>query len=178
MQLDQVIDEFEREILRGRARWVADINETFRDYPVGGQSFDVCARGQTRGKGFLLSRFFAWTVLPNYKVSLYAKAIPNTADFHRGNLIQLLHDVRMDKERRDVKWAWLVLFLEDAPPRGVANVVETYDRDDLGIGCVNVNSGNVLVNRNLLGSSLLKQMRLHRMIFEFERRQSRQGSAS
>lgn len=178
MQLESVMDAFERDLLSGRARWIADLNETFRDYPIGGRKFDICARGQTRPKGFLLSKFFAWTVLPNYKVTIYAKAIRDSANFHRGNLIELIHDIKTDQERRDLKMAWLVLFIEGHPPRGVANLIETYDGDGLGIGSVNVNSGELLISRNLLGSSLLKQMRLHRLVSELERSKGKQDSGS
>jgi hypothetical protein len=178
MQLQQVIDGFERDILSGRARWIADLSETFRDYQITGHTFDMCARGQTRGKGFLLSRFFAWTVLPNYKVSLYARAVRDSANLLRGNLIELLQVIRKDMEKRDLKWAWLVLFFEAAPPSQIASLVESYNKNDIGIGTVNAYSGNVLVSNNLLGRSLSKHIGLDRLVSRLEHGKGRQGSGS
>jgi len=129
----------------------------------------MCARGQTRGKGFILSRLFAWTVLPNYTVSLYAEAVRNSKDIVGGRLVELLRFIRRDMEKRGLKWAWLVLFLEGDPPSQVARSIETYDKNDIGIGGVNVHSGNVLVSNNLLGRSLVRQMRLDRLVPRLER---------
>jgi hypothetical protein len=169
MQIDEVVDAFERDILNGRARWVADLDETFRDYPVEGHRFDMCARGQTRGKGFILSRFFAWTVLPNYKVSLYAQAVRDSRNFVRGRLVELLRFVRRDVEKRGLKWAWLVLFFEGDLPSAIASSIETYDKNDIGIASVNAYSGNVLVSNNQLGRSLVRHMRLDRLVSGLER---------
>jgi hypothetical protein len=169
MQIGELIDRFERDILNGRARWVADLSETFRGHPVEGHRFDMCARGQTRGKGFILSRLFAWTVLPNYRVSLYAEAVENSKNIAAGRLVELLRFIRRDMEKRGLKWAWLVLFLEGDPPTQVARSIETYDKNDIGIGSVNAQSGSVLVSNNLLGRSLVRQMRLDRLVPRLER---------
>jgi hypothetical protein len=178
MQLEQVLEAFERDILSGRARWIADLSETFRDYKLSGHTFDMCARGQTRGKGFLLSRFFAWTVLPNYKVSLYARASRNSANMLRRDIIELLQVIRKDIEKRELKWAWLVLFLEGNPSSQVASFVESYNNNDIGIGTVNTYSGSVLVSNNLLGRSLLRHMRLDKLVSRLEHGKGRQGSGS
>jgi hypothetical protein len=178
MQLDVVLDAFERDILNGRARWIADLSETFRDYQLSGHTFDMCARGQTRGKGFLLSRFFAWTVLPNYKVSLYARAWRDSTNLLRKHIIELLQAIRKDVEKRELKWAWLVVFLEGNPSSQVASFVESYNNDDVGIGTVNTYTGSVLVSNNLLGRSLLRHMRLDKLVSGLEQGKGRQGSGS
>ena len=41
-------------------------------YDISGESFPLVAKGNTRPKGFLLSRFVAFTVMPDYQVCLYA----------------------------------------------------------------------------------------------------------
>ena len=171
--LDDVVDALERDILNGRARWIADLNETFRDYTLDGHKFDIYARGQTRGKGFILSQFFAWTVLPNYKVSLYAKAVRDSAQFLRGNLMEFLRLIKKDMNERGFKWTWLVLLFEGDTPSRISSIIEEYGENDVGIGCVNAYSGSVLVSNNLLGRSLLQHMRLKHLVSGLERSKSR-----
>jgi hypothetical protein len=176
--LNNAADALERTILAGRARWIADLNETFRNYSVEGDIFDLYARGQTRPKGFLLSRFFAWTVLPNYKVSLYAKTVRDQANFLRGSLTELLQLIRKSIERSDLKWAWLVLFFEGDPPSRISTLVEEYNKNDIGIASVNAYSGSVLTSNNLLGKALIQQMRLNKLVSELEHSKRKQGSHS
>jgi len=176
--IDELLDALEHGILNGRARWIADLNETFRDYSVGGHKFEIHARGQTRGKGFILSRFFAWTVLPNYKVSLYARAVRNTTTFLRGNLIEFLKVIKKDLESRGMKWAWLVLLFDGDPPDRISSMVQEYSKNDIGIGCINAYSGNMVVSNNVLGRGLIKQMRLHKLVSELEHSKERKGSVS
>jgi hypothetical protein len=168
--IDLLVDELEREILEGRARWVADLSETFRDYLLNGHRFEMFARGQTRGQGFMLSRFFAWTVLPNYKVSLYVRVVRDSANFQRGNLLGLLRMLSNEMEKRNVKWVWLVLFFEGDPPQRIASVVQEYSRKEIGIGCVNAYSGAVVVSKNVLGSSLVKHLGLQHLVSRYERK--------
>ena len=176
--LDSVADVLERDILYGRARWVADLNETFRNHPVEGHIFDLYARGQTRTKGFLLSKFFAWTVLPNYKVSLYAKAVRDQANFLRGSLAELLQLISKNMERSDLKWAWLVLLFEGDPPVRISTLIEEYNKNDIGIASVNTYSGSVLTSNNLLGRALVKHMKLDKLVSELEHSKRKQGSHS
>jgi len=175
---DSLVDLFELEILRGRARWIADLNETFRDHSVGKHKFDLYARGQTRGKGFMLSQFFAWTVLPNYKVALYARSVKDSASFLRSSLLELIQEIRKEFEKYGLKWAWLVLFFEGDPPERIRSAIEDYQKSDIGIGTVNAYSGSVVVSNNVLGRSLTRQMRLHKLVSELEYRKGRKGSAS
>jgi hypothetical protein len=174
--IEQVVDELEHEILEGRARWVADLNETFRDYSLEGHRFELFARGQTRGQGFMLSRFFAWTVLPNYKVSLYARVVKDSSNFQRGNLLGLVKVLKKEMEDRNVKWVWLVLLFEGDPPERISSLVQEYSEKEIGIGCVDVYSGAVVVSKNVLGSSLVKHLGLQHLVSKYERKDRKSAS--
>jgi len=176
--LDDAVGVLERNILAGRLRWIAELNETFRNRNVDGHIFELFARGQTRSKGFLLSQFFAWTVLPNYKVSLFAKAVRDQANFLRGNLTELIQLIARNMERNGLKWAWLVLFFEGDPPSRVSTLIEEYNRNEIGLGSVNTYSGAVLTSNNLLGKALVKYMRLNKLVSEVEDSKRKQGSPS
>jgi hypothetical protein len=176
--LDNAVGVLERDILAGRLRWIADLDETFRNRYVEGQIFELFARGQTRSKGFLLSQFFAWTVLPNYKVSLFAKAVRDRANFLRGNLTELIQLIARNMERNNLKWAWLVLLFEGDPPSRISTLIEEYNRNEIGIASVNTYSGSVLTSNNLLGKALVKHMRLNKLVSEVEDSNRKQGTHS
>jgi hypothetical protein len=174
--LDNAVAVLERDILAGRLRWIADLNETFRNRYVEGQIFELFARGQTRSKGFLLSQFFAWTVLPNYKVSLFAKVIRDQANFLRGSLIELIRLITKNMERNGLKWAWLVLLFEGDPPSRISTLIEEYNKNEIGIASVDTYSGGVLTSNNLLGKALVKYMKLNKLVSEVEDSKRNQGS--
>lgn len=135
------------------------------------------ARGQTRGQGFMLSKFFAWTVLPNYKVSFYVRVVRDSANFQRRNLLALLNVLSNEMERQNLKWVWLVLLFEGDPPERIGSLVQEYSKKEIGIGCVNASSGAVVVSKNVLGSSLVKHLGLQYLVSKYERK-SRKGSGS
>ncbi len=175
MELETILDAFERDILAGRARWIADLSESFKETSIGGHTFNLVIRGQTRPSGFILSKFFAWTVLPNYGVSLYVKGVKDQTDFGRAKLVEFVRIVKNDMEEHNGKWAWLVFLFETDPSSQVMNFILEYDRNDLGIGCFNITSGSMPVSNNLLGRSLVRNLSLNRLVSKIE---ARQDSAS
>jgi len=125
----------------------------------------------------MLSKFFAWTVLPNYKVSLYARVVRDSTNFQRGNLLELLRVLKQEMERRNLKWVWLIFFFEGDPPERIGSLVQEYNKEEIGIGCVNAYSGAVVVSKNVLGRSLVKHLGLHHLVSNYERK-SRKSSVS
>jgi hypothetical protein len=161
----------EREIQRGRAYWIADLNETFRFYQVSGDIFPLMARGSTRPKGFLLSRFVAVTLMPNYEVAMYAHEVGDSA----GAKDRVTHLVRVIEKLRDeknIKWSWLLLFDDGEPPSAVARFVEEFGNKDVGIGCIDTSTGRMLTSKNQLGASLARQMRLNHLIRDLNKRRA------
>ena len=170
MSLIALADEFEREIIKGRARFIAELNESFRDYSIKGANFDLYIRGQTRSKGFALSKFFAWTALPNYRVALYGRVVRDAGQSTRRTILELVDLIRSEIKENDLKWAWLVLFADEDLPTNVQNLVERFDINEVGIGVLNANSGKLLHSNNLVGRSLKRYMRVDRLVRRLARK--------
>lgn len=173
-----VFDGLEREVQRGRARWIADLNETFKLYEASGEIFHLMARGGTRPKGFLLSRFLAVTVMPNYEVSLYAQDISQPETATRSRLMRFVRVIETLRDQKNIKWSWLLLFCDEAPPAAVSRFIEEFGNKDIGIGCIDTGTGHMITSPNQLGRSLSKQMRLHHLMRDLAKaRLSRQVSS-
>ena len=157
------LDIFERGLIRGGAKWIADLTEFFRDYKVGETSFNLYARGRTRNSGFMISRFFAWTVLPNYSVSLFC------IDAGSGILgVETLKN-RMDQVTRiskdeELQWAWLIFFSDRNIQPSVVSYVARYDKRELGIAVASTASKQIVVSDNQIGKSIEKHLRLGKAI--------------
>ena len=167
------IDAFgglEREIQRGRAAWVADLNETFREFQISGEVFPLVARGSTRPKGFLLSRFVAVTIMPNYEVCLYAHGIKNAGSEAKSGIMRLIRIIETQRDQKNIKWSWLLLFSDQEPPELVSRFVQDFGNRDVGIGCIDVSTGRIVTSRNQLGKSLANQMRLNKLIRDLGKR--------
>lgn len=165
----------EREIQRGRAYWIADLNETFRFYQVSGDMFPLMARGSTRPKGFLLSRFVAVTLMPNYEVALYAHEVGDS-EAAKTSVTRLIRAIETLRDERNIKWSWLLLFSNEEPPSSVARFIEDFGNRDVGIGCIDISTGRIVTSKNQLGVSLAKQMRLNRLIRDLNKRRARRES--
>jgi hypothetical protein len=165
-----LFDGLEMEIHRGRAGWVADLNETFREHQVLGETFQLVARGTTRPRGFLLSRFVAMTIMPNYKVCLYAHDLRNHERMQRSHLMRLIRIIESQRDQKDIKWSWLLLFHNQELPISLTRVIEEFREKDVGIGSIDVGGGKLITSPNQLGRSLARQMRMQHLMEDFRRR--------
>jgi hypothetical protein len=163
-----LVGGLERELQGGRARWLADLSETFRDYQVSGEVFPLLARGGTRPKGFLLSRFLAYTVMPNYNVCMYAQWI----DVSRAkeHVMRLLRIVETQRDQKDIKWSWLLLLSNEPAPDSVSRLISQFGNRDIGLGYVDISTGEMSTSPNQLGRSMANQMRLNHLVRDLLRR--------
>lgn len=157
------VDRLERGLLHGGSRWIADLTEFFREYRVDDTTFALYAKGKTRSSGFLLSRFAAWTILPNYTVGLFCvnegDAVLSTERIRR----------RMDlvtkiSEREGFHWAWLIILSDRNVSPGVQSYVSHYDKKELGVGVGSTSSGQMVLSNNQIGKSIGGQLRLNKAL--------------
>ncbi len=160
----------EKEIQRGRANWVADLNETSRRYEISGESFPLVAKGNTRPKGFLLSRFVAFTVMPDYHVCLYASNSKGSGGEAKSNLMRLVRIIETQRDQKDIKWSWLLLFSEHEAPESLAKTIEGFGNKDVGIGCIELDTGRMITSPNQLGRSLGNRMRFDKLIRDLKKK--------
>jgi len=163
-----LVGGLERELQRGRARWLADLNESFRDYQVSGEVFPLLARGGTRPKGFLLSRFLAYTVMPNYNVCIYAQWVNGSRA--KEHVMRLLRIVETQRDQKDIKWSWLLLLGNEPAPGSVNELISEFGNKDIGLGYVNTSTGEMSASPNRLGASMTNQMQLNRLVIDLRRR--------
>lgn len=157
------VDALERRLIHGGARWIADLSEFFRDYRVDDVIFSLYSRGKTRSSGFLLSRFVAWTVLPNYEVGLFCENAANdllTVDRIR----KRIDIVNRLSEREDFHWSWLIFFSARDIPSSVLSFVTRYDKKEIGLGVASGSSGQVIVSDNQVGRTIKGQLGLPKLL--------------
>ena len=156
-----VFDSLERELHR-RANFIADFNETFRHYSLSNEGFQLVARGSTRPRGFLFSRVFAVTVMPDYQVCMYVLDLdPEKGKSQVMRLVRLVESIKDDK---NIKWSWLLFFSGREPSEDLRGYIEHFGNKEVGLGCIDISTGNLVSSPNQLGRSLQKQMRLAQFV--------------
>ncbi len=162
--VSETVDLFERGLIGGRARWVADLTEFFRGHRIGNTVFELYARGKTRNRGLLLSRFFAWSVLPNYTVSLLCIDGGGRESLTSERLRAIIEDVTHQISRDDLQWCWLIILSSGELPSWAVSFVSRYDRRELGIGLASITSGQVVLSSSQIGQSIGKHLGLYRLM--------------
>jgi hypothetical protein len=157
------VDTLERGLMRGGARWIADLTEFFRDHRIGDTVFDLYARGRTRNSGFLISRFFAWTVLPNYSVALFCADEAN-GDLGMERLRNRVDLITKFSKNEDLQWTWLILFSRKNIQPSVVSFVSRYDKKELGLAVASTTSKQIVLSNNQVGRSIEKYLRLSKVL--------------
>jgi hypothetical protein len=147
--------KLENNLMDGSGRWVADFTESFWDFRIGNTSFDMVILGNTRPKGFFLSRFFAWLTLPAYRVACFVYS-EDTELKHLGKLIKSIRDYM---EKHEMTWAWLVLTGESSFTRKAQAGIEKNTVEEIGIALVDLNTQEVITNDSVLGRRMLQFVR-------------------
>jgi hypothetical protein len=157
------VDLFERGLIHGGSRWIADLTEFFRNYRVDDTSFALYAKGKTRSSGFLLSRFMAWTILPNYAVGLFCA---NEADspLTSERLRKLMGAVTKVSEHEEFHWAWLIVFSDKNIGSGLVSFVSRYDKKELGLAIASTSSRQIVLSDNQVGKAIGKQLGLSKAL--------------
>ena len=162
------ISGLERELQRGRMQWVADLNESFRDYQVSGEAFQLLARGGSRPKGFLLSRMLSYMVMPSYNVCMYIQWLD--ASHAKDHIMRLLRIIETQRDQKEIKWSWLLLLGDEPAPESAKKLITQFGNRDVGLGYVNILTGETSTSPNQLGRSMANQMRLSRLTGDLRRR--------
>jgi hypothetical protein len=146
-------------MMTGKGRWVADFNESFRDYRVGDVTFDVFISGNTRMKGFVLSRLYSFFLNPNYEVGFFAIRMPPHDQLTGRRLRKWILAVKAAMRKTEMKWAWLAI-LGDAPNDSTKKYVREATDSDVGIVYVDLSSREILPSDTYLGRQLKRYVKL------------------
>ena len=121
------LTKLERNLMTGTGHWIADFTESFRDFALEGITFDMFVKGNTRAKGFLMSRVTSFLLTPNYYVACFAYSGP----FEPGTLPALTRSILDYLTKREMTWAWLVLVLTETPSAKLRKQVENWNQREL-----------------------------------------------
>jgi hypothetical protein len=146
-------------MMTGKARWVADFNESFRDYRVGDVTFDLFISGNTRSKGFVLSRLFSFFLNPNYEVGFFAiRMLPKDQVTNR-MLRKWILAVKASMKKAEMKWSWLTI-IGGTPNESAVRCVRGATDPDVGIAYVDLNSREIIATDTYLGRQLKRYIKL------------------
>ncbi len=157
------VDLFERRLLHGGSRWIADLTEFFRNYRVDDTEFALYAKGKTRTSGFLMSRFIAWTVLPNYAVGLFCVDEADSS-LTMEKLRKRMDAVTKISEREEFHWAWLIVFSDKNIGSGLVSFVTRYDKKELGLAIASTLSGQIVLSDSQVGRAIGTQLGLSKAL--------------
>jgi len=159
LNAQEAINKLERELMKGRGRWVADFSESFRNYRVGDVTFDLFISGNTRVKGFIFSRVFSFFLNPNYEVGFFALSTGRESPPNPRRLRKWVLTVKSCMERSNMKWSWLVVVGEGLSDPAKKCVQEALD-PDVGIAYLDLDSRQVVSADTYLGRQLKKYVKV------------------
>lgn len=147
--------KLENNLMAGSGRWIADFTESFWDFSVGDASFDMVILGNTRPRGFLLSRFFAWLTLPNYWVGCFVYS----GDTELKQLGTLIRSIKGYMEEQEMTWSWLVLTGEESFTRKAIAGLQKNKSHEIGISLVDLAAQEVITNDSVMGRRMRRFVR-------------------
>ena len=146
-------------MMKGRGRWVADFNESFLKYRAGDVTFDLFISGNTRMKGFILSRLFSFTLNPNYEVGFFVISTDSENEPNPRRLRRWIMAVKSCMKESEMKWAWLVL-LGQSPSDSVKKCVQEATDPNIGIAHMDTSSRQLISTNTYLGRQLKRYIKI------------------
>ncbi len=156
---EHALTVLEKEMMKGRGRWVADFNESFRHYRVGDVTFDIFISGNTRMKGFLLSRLFSFFLNPNYEVGFFGIAVDHDNEPNARRLRKWILAVKSHMTKCEMSWAWLVI-LGRAPSDTAERCIREATDKSVGVAYLDLDSRQVISADTFLGRQLKKYVKV------------------
>lgn len=159
MNREETINKLEKEMMKGRGRWIADFSESFRDYRVGDVAFDLFISGNTRVKGFIFSRVFSFFLNPNYEVAFFAISTDLESQPNPRRLRKWILAVKSCMEKSEMKWSWLVVIGEGLSD-SVRKCVREATDPKVGIAYLDITSREIVAADTYLGRQLKRYTKI------------------
>jgi hypothetical protein len=156
---NDTIMRLEKYFLTGKARWVADFNESFLNYREGDVEFDLFIDGNTRSKGFILSRLFSFLLNPNYDVGFFAISLDEDSEPNDRRLRKWILAVKSCMQKHEMKWAWLML-VGQSPSDSVKKCIKEAQDRTVGVAYADASSRQVISADAYLGRQLKKYVKI------------------
>jgi len=159
LPINKRMTKVEKGLMLGKGKWIADFNESFRNFRVRDVEFDVFIRGNTRMKGFVLSRLFSIMLNPNYSVGCFMVSTESLKHFDRKLLGKALAEIQSYMKDNEMKWSWFFIFTS----RGIGEMgkhVENIGDQSIGVVFVDAKSGSVVHSNSYLGRQAKSYVKL------------------
>lgn len=156
---EHAIEKLEKAMMTGLGRWVADFNESFLNYRVGDVNFDLFIAGNTRMKGFVLSRLFSYLLNPNYEVGFFAILVDSEGEPDYRRLRKWILAVKSCMEKSQMRWAWLVL-VGESPSDSLRKSIQELKDAAVGVAYLDLRSNGITSADTYLGRQLKKYMKI------------------
>lgn len=156
---DERMTKVEKSLMMGSGRWIADFNESFRNFRVRDVEFDMFIRGNTRTKGFFLSRLFSATVNPNYSVGCFMMSTDAVKHVDGKFLGKALAEIQSYMKDNEMKWSWLFIFTT----KNIGEMrkhVENIKDQDIGVVLVDTESRRVIHSNSYLARQAKRYVKL------------------
>ncbi len=155
----ELVARFEKELMVGRGRWIADFNESFRDHQINDVVFDAYIHGNTRVSGFLISRVYSFFLNPNYEVACYLLALREGKKIDQKTVRKTIVAVKDSMRVNQTKWAWLYIFA-DSIDNTADEAISGFLDQTVGLVCVAMHGSRVVHNNTYLGRQAKKYLKL------------------
>ena len=154
-----IVDSVEKQLMKGKGRWVADFKESFREYRVRDLKFDALVRGDTRVKGFFLSRLFSFMLNPNYEVACFILSLDTRERLDEKSLARYLTAIKSFMKKEKIDWSWFLL-VGTRFGGGVKNAVAGLSDRALGVALVDSESREMVNSGSYLGRQFKKYIKI------------------
>jgi hypothetical protein len=148
--IEEHMTKLEKTLMGGRGRWIADFNESHKNFRIGDIKFDVLIEGNTRMKGFVLSRLFSFLLNPNYSVSCFILSTKSVRKLDQNSLRKVLAAIRSYMKKKEIKWSWLFIFSTEKM-QSLRNMIQKMDDQTIGVAFVDINSKEIFHSNSYLG---------------------------
>lgn len=148
--LEEHIAELEKTLMTGRGRWIADFSESRKNARISDVEFEAVIEGNTRVKGFLLSRLFSFLANPNYEVCCFILGARPGKGLDLKSFTKALAAIRSHMKKKEVKWSWLFIFTTEGT-NNLKDTVQKMDDQAIGVVLADLNSEEVFHSNSYLG---------------------------
>jgi hypothetical protein len=170
------LEKLEHELIEGKARWLAEFNESFRNVRLLHLDFDMFVEGSTRGRsGYLFSAILSRTMLPAYAASCFVKTLRGDNSFDAAELDKYVGGLQQYVKDKEAKWSFLILVHSGNAPGALRERVQSLNNDVIGVALVNVVTMEISHNSSLIGRSAERILPKKRKISSVDVDETSQG---
>lgn len=134
----------ERSLFLKGGRWIANFDVAFRDLDLTKvlkdkhlaepeKQMDLLIYGGVKGKGFVLSRAFAFLASPTYIVSCCAVEIKNPSTVKWSTIVNWIRHARAIMEVLQIEWSWVLFFGHGSLPDKIKSHFERFNQREVGL---------------------------------------------